>query len=169
MRPFLPGGTILFYETALSELSAASQANLASHRDGPDPIKSCLLSHCRFSCWMAPEAAVSCGPAGFLVDLSAGFFSLVCRFPRWAAARRGGQLRGGVQQGAEPGLGEAVVDGAALCPAGNQAGLPEPDQVGGDVGLGAAQLGGEAGDALFPGLQGEQDISYLESPRRALV
>jgi len=29
--------------------------------------------------------------------------------------------------------------------------------VGGDVGLGAAELGGQISDALFPGLQGEQD------------
>ena len=42
---------------------------------------------CRFSGLMAPEAALSCGPAGFLTGLSAGFFSPVCRFPRWPAAR----------------------------------------------------------------------------------
>jgi hypothetical protein len=40
----------------------------------------------------------------------------------------------------ELGLGEAVVDGAELRPAGDDAGLPEPGQVGGDVGLGAGDL-----------------------------
>jgi hypothetical protein len=39
----------------------------------------------------------------------------------------------------------------------DQAGLVQPGQVGGDVGLGAAEFGGEIDDALFPGLQGEQD------------
>ncbi len=67
------------------------------------------------------------------------------------------QLPGGLQQGAEFGLAEAVVDGAALRPAGDQAGLLEPGQVGGDVGLGAAELGGQFGDALFSVLQGQQD------------
>jgi len=68
------------------------------------------------------------------------------------------ELSGGLQQGAELGLGEAVVDGTAFrLPAGDQAGLLEPGQVGGDVGLGAAEPGGQIGDALFRGLQGEQD------------
>ena len=70
---------------------------------------------------------------------------------------RGEQLPGGLQLGSEFGLGEAVVDGAALGPAGDQAGFLQLDQVGGDVGLGAAELGGQVGDALFAGLQGEQD------------
>src|SRR5947207_7336087 len=43
------------------------------------------LIPCRFSGLMSPEAALSCGPAGFLTGLSAGFFSPVCRFPRWPA------------------------------------------------------------------------------------
>src|SRR5260370_42042850 len=73
------------------------------------------------------------------------------------ACWRGEQMPGGLQQGAELGLGEAVVDGAALRPAGDQAGLLEPGQGGGGVGLGAAELGGQVGGALFSGLQGEQD------------
>ena len=74
---------------------------------------------------------------------------------------RGEQLPGGLEQGAELGLGEFVVDGTALCPAGDQAGLLELGQVGGDVGLGAAELGGQVGDALFSGLQGEQVASRV--------
>jgi hypothetical protein len=38
------------------------------------------------------------------------------------------------------GLGEAVVDRAALRPVGDQARLLQPGQVGGDVGLGATGL-----------------------------
>jgi hypothetical protein len=41
-----------------------------------------------------------------------------------------------------------------LRPAGDQAGFFEDGQVGRDVGLGAAELGGEVDDAPFPGLQG---------------
>ena len=106
---------------------------------------------------MSPEAALSCGPAGFLIVLSAGFSHRCVIFLGDLLPGRGEQLSGGLQQGAELGLGEAVVDGAALRPAGDQAGMLEPGQVRGDVGLGAAELGGQVGDALFPGLQGEQD------------
>jgi hypothetical protein len=80
-------------------------------------------------------------------------FSLTCR--RGSSHRRvlffggllpggGEDLCGGLQEVAEFGLGEVVVDGAALGPAGDQAGFPEPDQVGGDVGLGAAEPVGQA-------------------------
>jgi hypothetical protein len=33
---------------------------------------------------MSPETTLTCGPAGVLIDLSAGFFSPVCHFPSMA-------------------------------------------------------------------------------------
>src|SRR5271166_5789052 len=106
---------------------------------------------------MAPGAVVSCGPGGFLTVLAAGFSRRFVIFLGGLLPGGGEQLPGGVQEGAEFGLGEAVVDGAALRPAGDQAGLLEPGQVGGDVGLGAAELGRQFDDALFSVLQGQQD------------
>ncbi len=69
----------------------------------------------------------------------------------------GEQMLGGLEQGSQFGPGEAVVDRAAVRTAVDQVGLFQDGQVGGDVGLGAAELGGQVDDAVLPGLQGEQD------------
>ena len=70
----------------------------------PWPPPSC--TGCRFSTLMSPEAALTCGPAGVLSDLSAGFFSPVCHFLRWPAARLWRAAVGGVQHGAQLGPGD---------------------------------------------------------------
>jgi hypothetical protein len=54
-------------------------------------------------------------------------------------------------------LGEAVVDRAGLGTAGDQAAVFEDGHVGGDAGLGAAEFGGQVGDAPFAVLEGEQN------------
>jgi hypothetical protein len=53
------------------------------------PVRYVRLIPCRFSRLMSPDAALSCGPAEVLINLSAGFFSSLCHFLRWSAARRG--------------------------------------------------------------------------------
>jgi len=95
------------------------------------------LVRCRFSGLMASEGELSCGSAGFLIDLSAGFSHRFVVFLGGLLPGRGEQLPGRLQQGAQFGLGEVVVDRAALGPAGDQAGFLEFDQVGGDVGPGS--------------------------------
>jgi hypothetical protein len=70
----------------------------------------------------------------------------------------GEQPPSGSQQGGEViRLGEAVVDRAVPGAAGDQAAVFEDSDVGGDGGLGAAEVGGQVGDALFAVLEGEQD------------
>jgi hypothetical protein len=93
---------------------------------------------------------VSCGPTGFSSICPLGFSHQCVIFFGGLLPGCGVELRGGLQQSVQLGLGEAVDRASLRLPAGDQAGLPEPGQVGGDIGLGAAELSGQVRDALFP-------------------